>query len=389
MVKVKKQKFLVLMMVGVMLVSVLGVGIFTTEKVNGISRACRNSSACMAAVEAEKAAKANAAEASETASFYQAKVTALNVQIANTELQIAETEAQIADLNEQIKITEEKLNREEDAIVEILLNMYLEGETDPIVTVLGSSDISEAAEKQVRTEVVRQQIAESAAKVEEMIQKLEDDKQKVEMLLEEQKNARVNLIAAKQEQQAIVAKYQNDAASYAAVAEAAIEAQKEAEKKEQEEHPERYGGTAYTGYNTYPWQGDCPSKQDWYGTTVNGVYIGGYVCECVSYVGWKAYEAFGLYLAWGNAYNWDNSARALGYTVNNTPAVDAIGQVDGYPYGHVFWVEEVNADGSINVTEYNNAYATYLYSGQYHYGDFGSRRISANEVGNYNYIHLE
>ena len=37
---------------------------------------------------------------------------------------------------------------------------------------------------------------------------------------------------------------------------------------------------------------------------------------------------------------------------------------------------------------YNNAYATKLYSGVYRYGDFGARTISANEAGNYNYIHL-
>ena len=113
------------------------------------------------------------------------------------------------------------------------------------------------------------------------------------------------------------------------------------------------------------------------------------MCECVSYAGWKAYEAFGIAPAWGNAYSWDDRARDLGYVVDRTPAANTIGQVDGYPYGHVFWVEEVNADGSINVTEYNNAYATYLYSGDSHYGDFGSRRISANEVWQYNFIHFE
>jgi hypothetical protein len=80
--------------------------------------------------------------------------------------------------------------------------------------------------------------------------------------------------------------------------------------------------------------------------------------------------------------------RAAGYTVDHNPAPNTIGQVDGYPYGHVFWVESVNGDGSINVSEYNNAYATYLYTGDMHYGDFGARTIAAGDLWQYNFIHL-
>ena len=163
----------------------------------------------------------------------------------------------------------------------------------------------------------------------------------------------------------------------------------EAEALEQMLHSEHYEGNVFSGANTYPWQDDCPEKQDYYVTYLNGNKIGGYVCECVSYAGWKAYEAWGIPLGWGHAYSWDDGARADGrFYVDHTPAAKTIGQVDGGAYGHVFWVESVNPDGSVNVTEYNNAYATSLYSGVYRYGDFGARMISANEAKNYNYIHL-
>ena len=161
---------------------------------------------------------------------------------------------------------------------------------------------------------------ELATAVESYIEECEKaDKEEVEELLAQLKTARATLVSKRSEQQALVDKYANDAEAYAEVAKAAQEAQREAERKEQEEHPERYAGNVYTGINTYPWQEDCPGSQDNYGTTVNGRYIGGYVCECVSYVGWKAYEEYDLYLAWGNAYNWDNRARALGYTVDHNP----------------------------------------------------------------------
>lgn len=358
-----------------------------------LSRACQNSSACMEAVAKEQEANRNAASAANTANAFQAKVYELNAEIARKELEIAETSAKVDDLQKQIEETEKKLADEQGALVELLVNMHFEGDAEPITILAGSSSISDLAEKQARSEVVKQQISATAVKIKQAKEKLEADKAEVENLLEQQKIAKAELVSTRAEQQELVEKYQNDAASYEAIAKAAQEAQREAERAEQEAHPELYRGSSYTGANTYPWQEDCPHKQDYYLTYWTDAYgthkIGGYVCECVSYAGWKAYEAFGISIGWGNAYSWDDAARRLGYRVDNTPEANTIGQADGGAYGHVFWVESVNYDGSINVTEYNNAYATYLYSGSSHYGDFGSRKIAAGELWQYNFIHLD
>ena len=374
--------------ISLLFISPLAINISMLNSASGISLACRNSPECMAAVAKEQEANRNAASASNSANMFQSKVQELNVEIAGRELEIAETTAQVEDLNRQIAETEQKLKEEQSALAELLVNMHFEGDSEPIQILAGANSISDLAEKQARGEVVKQQISATAQKVKDAKIKLEEDKSKVETLLAQQKAAKQELVNKRAEQQNLVAKYQNDAEAYASVAKAAQEAQRAAERAEQEAHPERYSGSSYTGVNTYPWQADCPGRQDAYGTVWNGHYIGGYVCECVSYVGWKAFESYGLYLAWGNAYNWDNRARALGYLVDRNPEADSIGQIDGGQYGHVFWVESVNGDGSINVTEYNNAYATKIYSGSFHYGDFGSRKISASEAKQYNYIHL-
>lgn len=382
------KKTLLSLVIFVLAISPVLVNFAMIESASGISLACRNSPECMAAVEKEQEANRNAASASNSASMFQAKVQELNIEIAGKELEIAETTAQVNDLNKQIKETEQKLKEEQSALAELLINMHFEGDAEPIQILAGANSISDLAEKQARSDVVKQQVSATAKKVKNAKIKLEEDKAKVETLLAQQQAAKQDLVSKRAEQQALVSKYQNDAEAYASVAKAAQEAQRAAERAEQEAHPERYSGSTYSGINTYPWQGDCPHNQDAYGTVWNGHYIGGYVCECVSYVGWKAYESYGLYLAWGNAYNWDNRARALGYRVDRSPEADSIGQIDGGQYGHVFWVESVNGDGSINVTEYNNAYATQIYSGSFHYGDFGSRKISAGEASRYNYIHL-
>ena len=390
---IKAKKWLIKFVAILLVVSPVMMNVLMVDDTQGLSKACQNSPACMEAVAKEQEANKNAAAASSSANMFQTKVNELNAEIAGKELEIAETKAEVDALAKEIEETEKKLLAEQEALAELLVNMHFEGDSEPITILAGSSSISDLAEKQARAEVVKQQISATAIKIKEAKEKLEDDKARVDALLEQQKNAKAELESTRSEQQELVKKYKDDAESYTAAANAAKEAQREAERAEQEAHPELYRGSAYTGANTYPWQGDCPGRQDDYITyweDAFGVHkIGGYVCECVSYAGWKAYEAFGVPAAWGNAYSWDDKARALGYRVDHTPAANTIGQADGYPYGHVFWVESVNYDGSINVTEYNNAYATYLYSGSSHYGDFGSRKISASEVWQYNFIHFD
>lgn len=392
MVILKNKKGILTITVAAVLLVVTVINVLAVRmEAKGLSKACQNSAACMEAVAKEEEANKNAAAAAESADAFQAKVNELNVDISGKEAEIAETEANVAALRQQIAETEEKLGQEQEALAELLVNMHFESDSEPIRILAGASSISDLAERAAREEVVKQQISATAQAVKDTKAQLESDKAEVETLLAQQQATKQALMEKRTEQQHLVEKYNDDAEAYAEVAKAAQEAQREAEKAEQEAHPERYRGTAYVGNgtNTYPWQADCPEKQDFYGTVMDGRYIGGYVCECVSYAGWKAYEAYGIVLAWGNAYNWDNRARAAGYVVDNTPEAGSIGQLDGGPYGHVFWVESVNGDGSISVTEYNNSYATYLYSGDSHFGDFGARTIPASEVSYYNYIHLK
>ena len=80
----------------------------------------------------------------------------------------------------------------------------------------------------------------------------------------------------------------------------------------------------------------------------------------------------------GNANTWAARAAAAGYVVNRTPSAGAIFQTSSGWYGHVGYVEAVNADGSITVTEMNYNYSPYLVI---------RATIPATAVGNFNYIH--
>ncbi len=81
---------------------------------------------------------------------------------------------------------------------------------------------------------------------------------------------------------------------------------------------------------------------------------------------------------WGNANNWANAASQNGFLVNGTPEVGAILHTTAGWAGHVAFIERINADGSLVVSEMNFNNPP---------GIMSTRTIPASEVGNYSYIH--
>lgn len=353
---------------------------------NGISWVCQQSEECVKAAQEEEAANQKNAESLSAASEYEVKVKELSNQISAQEAVIADTKSKIKDLKVKIKETEAKLKEKQEGLAELLVNMHFEGDAEPIKILAGSNSISDLAEKASRTEVAKREIAAAAEAVQDTKEKLEKQKVEVEDLLDEQKNAQEELVSVRSEQQEFVRKYKDDADAYAEVARAAREAQQKAMEEFQAAHPEMFGGMGayYGAFNSYPWQDQCPQNQDAVAYEPRRYYL----CECTDYAAWKVYETYHVnWVAWGNAGDWYGTALANGANISvGVPVAHSVGQAGGGPYGHVFWVESVNGDGSINVTEYNNAYATQLYTGSFHYGDFGSRTISAGEAATYNYL---
>ncbi|PNZ11979.1 CHAP domain-containing protein [Staphylococcus simiae] len=107
--------------------------------------------------------------------------------------------------------------------------------------------------------------------------------------------------------------------------------------------------------------------------SANNLYTSG---QCTYYVFDRVGGKIGS--TWGNANNWANAAARSGYTVNNTPAAGAIMQTTQGAYGHVAYVESVNSNGSVKVSEMNYGHGA---------GVITSRTISASQASSYNYIH--
>ncbi|QQG50268.1 MAG: CHAP domain-containing protein [Candidatus Berkelbacteria bacterium] len=83
--------------------------------------------------------------------------------------------------------------------------------------------------------------------------------------------------------------------------------------------------------------------------------------QCVSYTAWKWLVTYGQPFmntrpGSGSGWNWPALARDQGYKTSSTPRVGAVVSWpigENRPYGHTAWVEKVNSDGTINVSEYN------------------------------------
>lgn len=86
-----------------------------------------------------------------------------------------------------------------------------------------------------------------------------------------------------------------------------------------------------------------------------GIDPWGYGCrQCVSYAAWKVLQKTGKpAMYWGNAKDWPASAKRAGYKTGSSPKAKSVGVMKSGPYGHVVWVESINKNGTINISQYN------------------------------------
>ena len=84
-----------------------------------------------------------------------------------------------------------------------------------------------------------------------------------------------------------------------------------------------------------------------------------YKCECTSYVAWNLNKN-GIPFTnqykgqhWSNANTWQQAAIDSSVPVDNIPQVGDVAWWGTGTYGHVAYVESVNADGTVNISEYN------------------------------------
>lgn len=258
--------------------------------------------------------------------------------------------------------------------------MYVDDKITPLEMLASSKNIGDYLDKQEYRSSVRDELTKTIAEIKVLKKDLEVKKADVKKVLDDQNFKRDELASKEAAQQKILDETKGSEDNYKSM----INSSNANIQKIQQEQQAAYeaarnqwsggyissGGSGGYPYASAPypcWNASCVDP--W----------GLYYRECVSYVAWKlnatghGVKGFG---GAGNAGDWPSTA--AGYT-SQTRGVPHVGDAavipygGNFPYGHVMFVESINGDGSINISEYN-------FAGP---GQYSERRIPASSYGGY------
>lgn len=297
-------------------------------------------------------------------------------------------------LVQRIAENERKIANSQASLGDTIADLYVASDISPLEMLASSNSIADYVDKETYRNTIRDSLVSTISSIKKLKQQLEQQKKDVDRVIAEQKLAR-DALAAKEGQQAqLIAQTRGEQAAYNRLV-GERQNQKLAVQKEQQAAIEaamrRNGGSISVlpgdpNKGGYPWEAGCwLDGNAWShgGAYGDGTDPLGYGCrQCVSYTAWKVGQRTGNFpYYWGNANMWPGSARASGYTTGSSPRANSVGVISAGQYGHVVWVEAVNGDGTVDVSQYN-----YYNAGGPGWGNYSKMRVSASTYDTYIYF---
>ncbi len=309
---------------------------------------------------AEKAAAKN--ELGAEASNITEVINRLQGEINALQARISANEAKVADLKVQIQAAEDELAHQRVMLGEQIRAMYLEGDITTMEMLATSKDFSEFFDKQQYRESVNAKIKTTLDKITKLKADLDTQKADVERLLAEQQVLQQQLAGQRAENARLLAMNQAEQGALNAEMQANSGHIAELRKQQAAENARLFssrGGSIRNVPDTsgYPWANYRAGTWSHGGSCNYGDDIDPWgMCyrQCVSYAAWKVNRVHGYDINfWGDAKNWDNRALAAGLAVDGSPRAGDIAVSDAGAWGHVMYVESVNGNGTINISQYN------------------------------------
>lgn len=308
----------------------------------------------------QEASKYNseASRLGEMADNLQSELDKINSQITTIQGQIVDSQKKIDNLNAQIKKNEILIKQRRKAMGQVLADMHVDDQISPLEMLASSNSIGDYIDKQEQRSSLRTSLNGKIKEIKALQKKLEENKKLVENTLRDQEAQR-NVLSSKQSEKAkLVADTKNDQNAYSALAQ-----KRNSEVAKLREEQAAANRRALGGGVSIP--GGIPGGGGYPGVWANApldAYVdpwGLYTRECVSYVAWKIHST-GRYVPHfggaGNANQWPSTAARHGIPSGSTPKAGAAAVMSVGTYGHVMYVESVNGDGTITVSDYNFAW---------------------------------
>ncbi len=307
----------------------------------------------------------------------QNKLDQINAQKAALEKKIAVNKAKYSKLKKDIAANEVKLKQSQDALGEMIANIYVDDSVSTIELLASSQNISEFVDKQEYRVAVRDQLTSVIDEIKKIKAQLEDDKKAVEKILADLKRQDDQMAAVRAEQQYLVNKTRGQEAAYQRMVRNTRNQMASVRAQQQAYYASLLasggGGQGVVGsFQYWGWSGNKGCAGGYPYCMAQDTYVDPwnlYNRECVSYVAWALKHRFGKNVQpWhgdGNAYEWVWSApRWSGaWRVYNPQPGDVVvlPQSGAFaPIGHVMIVESVSGNDMF-VSQYN-FYGTGQYS---------------------------
>lgn len=302
-------------------------------------------------------------------SNYQDQVNQLAAQIGGLQQSIVAAQQQSDALQAEIDQKQADLDQQKKVLGEDIKAMYLEGQTSTLEILASSNNLSDFVNKEVDRSAVQNKVKASVDQINTLKIQLQQKQQQLQESIKSQQAQQAQLQGDENQQSQLLA--------YSEEQKATLDQQIQANnasivslRAQQFAANHRllsgggvsivYSGACGGGYpadalNSASFHWGCNYPQD--NTFDNW---GMYNRECVSYTAWKVYQAYGYMPYWGgvgNADQWPGDADAYGIPRGSTPKVGSVA-IGTNPYyfgsvGHAMWVEAVNGDGTIVVSQYN------------------------------------
>ncbi len=310
--------------------------------------------------------QAQAGQLRAQADSLQAQLSALDVQKQAIEAQIAANELKKQQLNDQIQQTSDQIVQQKIGLARILRSMYVESDISPLEMVASSKSISDFIDKQEYRNKIRDTIQQTLKQIKDLQAKLTAERQQVERILADQKANQAQLADQENQKNQLLAQTQGQEAAYKQLVTDKNSKIEELRAQQRAANARFIVGPAGSGPacgGGYPGM-YCNAPMD---SIVDNWSM--YNRECVSYTAWKVSVVHGYNaIGWGNANMWPGAARSRSIPVDSTPRAGDVAIWDIGYFGHAMFVESVNSNGTINVSQYNADY----------YGHFSTATVSTN-----------
>lgn len=317
---------------------------------------------------AQEQANQNAAQAEEVgrmADSLQAELNSLEAQKDAIQAQINKSQDRRDKYEKEIKVSEEKIADNKSALGDTIADMYVDSDTSTLEMIASSKTIGDFVDKQAQQSSVQNKLNDTIDKIDALKKELEKQKKAVERELLNQKSQREQLAEKEAEKAELVRETRGEEDRYRQKAKA-NNAEVERLRAAQAEENRRAAAAAAAAAGGGGMQGGIPA-----GVPGGGGYPGAwanapldafvdpwglYTRECVSYTAWKVHST-GRFVPHfggaGNAKQWPSTVAKYGIQSGYAPRAGSVAMWPIGYYGHTMYVERVNADGSIYVSDYN------------------------------------